>query len=117
MQQMVVKFTDTERYPHFEQVRETMAQLLESGLAPDLDTAYTKALRFSDEIWQAEQERQANANATQVAAKNAAAVAKAKAAVVSPKTTTPSGTATNTNAKDRRAALAEGFDSMGSGRV
>lgn len=117
MQQMVAKFEDAEKYPHFQQVREPMAQLLESGVAKDLDSAYAKAIRLDDEVWQAEQERQANANAIQAQAKNTAAVVKAKAAAVSTKTTTPSGTATNSNVKDRRATLSEQFESMGSGRV
>ena len=113
----IQKFTDAEKYPHFEQVRETMAQILESGLAPDLDKAYEKAVRLSDEAWSAEQERQAQAIAAQnQQAQKAAAVAKAKAHAVSTKTTTPSGS-TSSGTKDRRALLAEGLNSLSSGRV
>lgn len=118
VQQALSKFQDAEKYPHFEQVRGTMAQLLESGLAPDLDTAYTKAVRMVDEVWQQEQERQAQAHAAaQQQANKAAAVAKAKATAVSPRSTTPSGAVTNAGPKDRRAILAEQMEQLGSGRV
>lgn len=117
IQNELKKFSDAEKYPHFEQVRGTMAQLLESGLAQDLEAAYVKAVRMNDEVWTAEQERQANALAAKQAADKAAAVAKAKANAVSTKTTTPSGVATAAVAKDRRASLVEKFSSMDGGRV
>lgn len=106
--------TDTEKYPYFEEVRGTMAQLLERGLAQDLKTAYDKAIRMQDDVfekWNAEQlQRQ-----TQPLV-NANVVAKAKAAAISPKTTTPSSASANNGAKDRRSQLSEAFDTFG-GRV
>jgi hypothetical protein len=118
VQAALSKFEDTEKYPHYQQVRGTMAQLLESGLAQDLDTAYTKAVRMVDDVWQQEQERQAQAQAAaQQQASKAAAVAKAKATAVSPRSTTPSGAVTNAGPKDRRSMLAEAIDSAASGRV
>ena len=49
--------SDVEKYPHFDQVREEMAQLLELGKAQDLETAYKKAVRMNDDVWSLEQER------------------------------------------------------------
>lgn len=113
----LAKFEDTSKYPHFEQVRGDMAQLLESGMAQDLEGAYAKAIRLNEEAWSAEQARQAQHSlaATQTADK-AAAAAKAKAAAVSVKSTSPSGV-TKTNAGGLREQLEAGFDSMASGRL
>lgn len=119
LQQELSEFSDASKYPHFEMVRGDMAQLLESGLANDLKTAYTKAVRFNDEAWQAEQERQAPASITPpgIQPSKADAAAKAKAAAVSPKSVTPSGTAKAVNAEDLRSQLEAGFDSMSSARL
>ena len=97
--------SDAEKYPHFDQVREEMAQLLELGRATDLETAYKKAVRMNDEVWSLEQERLLN-DAKQKALK-AQQVAKAKSAAVLPKSTTPSGSVVSGEKKDRRALLAE----------
>jgi hypothetical protein len=119
LQRELSEFSDASKYPHFEMVRGDMAQLLESGLAPDLKTAYAKAVRFNDEAWQAEQERQAPASIAPITPQpsKADAAAKAKAAAVSPKSVTPSGTAKTVNAEDLRAQLEAGFDSMASARL
>ena len=97
---------DVEKFPHFEELREQMAQLLENGLAQDLETAYAKAVRLNDDVWQQEQNRllsQAKAEA-----QKAQKIAKAKAAAVSPKSVTPNGTVGNSgDKKDRRSILAE----------
>lgn len=102
---------DAVKYPHFEAVRGTMAQLLESGLAPDLDVAYRKAVRMQDDVWEAEQLRLSQQG------QQKDAVARAKAAAVSPRSATPSGQVVTSGAKDRRAQLEESFDSVGGGRV
>lgn len=104
--------SDVDKHPHFEAVREQMAQLLENGLANDLESAYAKAVRLNDEVWQTEQNRllqQATNQATQ-----AQRVAKAKAAAVSPKSVTPNVSAQATDKKDRRSLLAEQMGEMGS---
>ena len=112
IQDTITQFSsDTQKHPHFEAVKATMAQLLESGLAKDLEEAYTKATRFNDDIW--EQERQAT---TSTFAKSAA-VAKAKAAAVSVKSSSPSGQTTGSSTKDRRAILSEQLDAAFVGRV
>ena len=91
--------------PHFDLVREEMAQLLELGKAQDLETAYAKAIRLNDEVWAIEQDRLLK-NAQKQASK-ASQVAKAKAAAVSPKSAIPSGQVIATDKKDRRSILAE----------
>jgi len=104
--------SDADKHPHFEAVREQMAQLLENGLANDLETAYAKAVRLNDEVWQTEQNRllqQATNQATQ-----AQRVAKAKAAAVSPRSVTPNTQAGVADKKDRRSLLAEQMGEMGS---
>jgi len=97
--------SDVEKFPHFDVVREEMAQLLELGKAQDLETAYKKAVRMNDDVWALEQERLL-ANAKQASSK-AQQVAKAKTVAVSPKSSTPRGTVATTDKKDRRALLAE----------
>ena len=97
--------SDVEKYPHFDKVREEMAQLLELGKAQDLETAYKKAVRMNDDVWGLEQERLLK-TAKQQAIK-AQQVAKAKSAAVSPKSATPSGTVASGEKKDRRALIAE----------
>lgn len=104
-------------YPHYEAVRNTMAQLLESGAAQDLKSAYDKAIRLDDNIWEAEQ------TAKQAAAQQAAQTAqtkqvtKAKGAAVSPKTSTPGAGAAQTT-KGIRAAVESAVEAHAeSGRV
>jgi hypothetical protein len=105
--------SNVEKFPHFDVVREEMAQLLELGKAQDLETAYKKAVRMNDDVWELEQERLLS-SAKQQASK-AQQVAKAKAAAVSPKSVTPSGKVTEPgDKKDRRSLIAEQLgDAMG----
>lgn len=107
--------SDVDKHPHFEMVREQMAQLLENGLAHDLDTAYAKAVRLNDEVWSAEQERLLQ-SATQKAS-NQQRVAKAKATAVSPRSVTPNGQVSSGGTKDRRSMLEEQIGSALNGRV
>jgi hypothetical protein len=108
--------SNVEKFPHFDVVREEMAQLLELGKAQDLETAYKKAVRMNDDVWELEQERLLN-SAKQQASK-AQQVAKAKAAAVSPKSVTPSGkVAEPGDKKDRRSILAEQMGEAMSRRV
>jgi len=108
--------SDAEKYPHFDVVREEMAQLLELGKAQDLETAYKKAVRMNDDVWAIEQERLLK-SAKQTAVK-AQQVAKAKAAAVSPKSVTPSGrVAEPGDKKDRRSLISEQLGEAMSRRV
>jgi hypothetical protein len=107
--------SDKERFPHFEMVREDMAQLLERGLAPNLETAYAKAVRMNDEAYKLEQEKLLKSASTQ--ASKAQQVAKAKATAVSPRSVTPSGQVSKTDAKDRRSLLMANLADAEGGRV
>jgi hypothetical protein len=107
--------SNAEKFPHFEVVREDMAQLLERGLAQDLETAYAKAVRMNDEVFKLEQERLL-AQVKKEASK-AQQVAKAKAAAVSPKSVTPSGVGNKADGKDRRSIIAAQLGEAMTGRV
>lgn len=80
IQQQLSKFSDASQYPYFEQVRGEMAQLLEAGSAQDLDSAYAKAVRLNDEIFAADQQRQAAENAAKTKENKVAAASKARQA-------------------------------------
>jgi hypothetical protein len=107
--------SDKARFPHFDMVREDMAQLLERGLAPDLESAYAKAVRLNDEAWKVEQDRLLKSTSQQ--ASKAKQVAKAKATAVSPRSVTPSGAVNKSDAKDRRSIIAEQLGQAMSDRV
>jgi hypothetical protein len=107
--------SDKERFPHFEMVREDMAQLLERGLAPNLETAYAKAVRMNDEAYKLEQDKLLRSANTQ--ASKAQQVAKAKATAVSPRSVTPSGQVSKSDAKDRRSLLLANLADVEGGRV
>lgn len=108
--------SNVEKFPHFDVVREEMAQLLELGKAQDLETAYAKAVRLNDEVWAIEQDKLLKS--AQKQASKAQQVAKAKAAAVSPRSVTPSGkVADPTDKKDRRSILAEQIMADTGGRV
>ena len=107
--------SNKERFPHFDMVREDMAQLLERGIAQDLETAYAKAVRINDEAYKLEQDRLLKSASTQ--ASKAQQVAKAKATAVSPRSVTPSGQVKSTDAKDRRSLLMANLADVEGGRV
>jgi hypothetical protein len=107
--------SDKGRFPHFEMVREDMAQLLERGLAQDLESAYAKAVRMNDEAYKLEQDRLLKSVSNQ--ASKAQQVAKAKATAVSPRSATPSGQVSKTDAKDRRSLLMANLADAEGGRV
>jgi hypothetical protein len=107
--------SDRERFPHFEMVREDMAQLLERGLAQDLESAYAKAVRMNDEAYKLETDRLLKTTSMQ--ASKAQQVAKAKATAVSPRSSTPSGQVSKGDAKDRRSLIAEQLGQAMDGRV
>jgi hypothetical protein len=108
--------SNVEKFPHFDVVREEMAQLLELGKAQNLETAYEKAVWNVPEIRQLEIEKLVSKANNQVS--KAQQVAKAKAAAVSPKSVTPSGkVAEPGDKKDRRSLIAEQLGDAMSRRV
>lgn len=119
IQQQIGKFENNPQdYPHFQTVRGTMGRLLETGLAQDLNTAYAKAVRMHDDIYQEEMARQAPLSPPVMPVKDkAAAAAEAKAKAVSVKSVTPTGMTKPVDAKDLRSALENSFSSLTSNRV
>lgn len=104
---------------HFEQVRDTMAGLLQSGLAQDLNSAYQAAIRMPqhDDIFQQMQQQQFAEKARQDAEAKQKAVLGAKNKTVSMRSNSPTGKANKSTGSGLREALEEAFESQSSGRV
>lgn len=103
---------------HYEAVKGTMGQLLATGLADDLKSAYDKAVRMDPELWQSEQLRTSEAAEKQRRDAEAARVAKARGNAVSVRSATPTGPGTGNAKKDLRSTLEEAVDAhLGSARV
>ncbi len=96
---------------HFEDAKPTMIQLLQSGVATDLQDAYDKAIRLNDDLFQSHQAAlQAKAEQEKKASKDQAAKV-ARSAAVSVRSSAP-GTHTASKAQDRRSKLAEQFGEL-----
>jgi len=97
--------------PYFADVRETMAGLLQTGMATDLQTAYDKAIRLSDDIWQKIQSEQVKSSQTEQKSKLAAVKAKA----ISPKSSSPTANVSlggkGNNLRDQLASIVDTFSS------
>ena len=70
-----------QQHEYFDEVRETMADLLDKGLASDLNDAYSKAIRLNDNVFARTTQNSGQANQVQ-RANNAAKAAKAAAVQV-----------------------------------
>jgi hypothetical protein len=101
--------------PYFDEVRETMAGLLQSGMADDLQSAYDKAIRLNDDVFQRISAEQAQKSEAAQREK----VAAAKAKVLSPKSTTPTASATNggKSASSAREAIMQAMEQHSSGLI
>lgn len=120
MQQEIASMqSNAEQYPHFEAVRETMAGLLQSGLATDLRGAYEAAIALPQhaELREAMQEQQRQQEEAKRAADAVAAAKRAKANAVSVRSATPTGTVTNNGKRGIRDLLSENLEAVGGGRV
>jgi len=106
--------SNSEKFPHFDEVREDMAQLLENGIAKDLETAYTKAIRLNEDVWQKEQERLVKSATGQ--REKQMQVSKAKAKAVSPRSVTPTSVVATSDKKDRKSILEAQLNELG-GRI
>lgn len=116
--QEVMSFaSNNEQYPFFEQLKEHMAGLLQAGLAPDLKSAYDKALRLNDDLFQQSQQQQREKEEQVKRERLAKEAQGAKAKAVSPKTSTPVGTSTKGERKDLRGTLEQAFDEVVPQRV
>ena len=95
--------------PYFEDVRETMAELLQNNMATDLQTAYDKAIRLRDDVWQKIQSEQIKSSQKEHQSKIAAVKAKA----ISPKSSSPTANVSaggkGNNLRDQLASIVDTF--------
>lgn len=118
-EQEVARFKADEKYPHFDEVRDTMAGLLQANLADDLESAYDTALRHPRhaDLWNAISEQKRAQDEEQKRVLERERVLKARGKAVSPASATPSGP-TEEKPKGLRAQLESATDAvLGSGRV
>ena len=113
LQGEIASFKDDK--PYFEEVRETMAGLLQNGMANDLQSAYDKAIRLNDDVFQKVQSQQTGKSEAAQREK----VAAAKAKVLSPKSTTPTASAGNggKSASSAREAIMQAMEAHSSGLI
>lgn len=105
-------------HEHFPVLRETMARLLNAGEATDLDSAYTKAMRLHDDIWQRQQATQREAEEAKRRQEADRAAKAARANTVSTRSATPGNVAAKAGvATGRRAALEEAFNELTASRL
>lgn len=110
LSQTIEQFADGREY--FEEVRETMADLLDRGLANDLEDAYTKALRLNDDVFQKWQANQQTAQERQRLEQANQAAKAAKASAVSVKGS-PSGITRPPEPKTTEEAVRQAMAAMG----
>lgn len=96
---------------YFEEARPAMIQLLQGGMATDLNDAYEKAVRLDQNLSESINRNRQDTIETQRRAVANKAAKSARAAAVSVRSSTP-GTQTNTKAQDRRSLLSEQFDGI-----
>jgi len=113
LQSEIASFKDDK--PYFEEVRETMAGLLQNGMANDLQSAYDKAIRLNDDVFQKVQSQQTGKSEAAQREK----VAAAKAKVLSPKSTTPTASTGNggKSASSAREAIMAAMEAHSSGLI
>jgi hypothetical protein len=99
--------------PHFEKVRYAMGQLLQAGMAKDLDDAYQRALRLDTEVWQQVQAEEQQKKAADEAKARAEAARKAQAAAISPAPRARQGTAGSSQEKGRNSVRGSILASIG----
>jgi len=107
------------KYPHFEAVKQTMAGLLQAGLADDLPGAYEAALRHPRhaEVFEAMQQQQREAQDAEAKAAAKAKVSRARSNAVSIPSATPSGQMNTTGEKGLRDEIAANLRAVSGGRV
>lgn len=104
-------------HPHVDELAPEMQRLLQAGLATDLESAYSKALRLNEPLFEKSQaqQREAAEKERRLQADKAAKAAKANA--VSTRSATPGTAANGVAPKGRRAALEDAFDSVSANRI
>ena len=105
--QTIEQFAQTHEY--FDEVRETMADLLDKGLASDLNDAYSKAVRLNEDVFSRTTQNSGQVNQIQ-RANNAAKAAKAAAVQVKG---SPVGGLRPTEAKTTEEAVRNAMAALG----
>lgn len=107
------------QHPHVEEVRATMAGLLQSGLAENLNDAYEAALRHPkhNNIYESIQQQSRQQDEAKRAEESTKRAKSAKANAVSPRTATPSGQVLSSGKKGLRDQLSDTFDEVVGTRV
>lgn len=98
-----------QQHEYFDEVRETMADLLDKGLASDLNDAYSKAVRLNDDVFTRTTQNSVQANPVQ-RANNAAKAAKAAAVSVKG---SPNGGLRPSEAKSTEEAVRNAMAALG----
>ena len=111
--------SDTKKYPHFVEVKQSMAGLLQAGLAQDLPSAYEAALRLPNHfhLFEAQQQQQRQKEEQEKLEAQRKSVEAARRNQVSPKTSSPAGQGSKGSTKGLRSALESAFDEHTTGRV
>ena len=108
---------DAKEHPHFETVRESMAALLSSGMAQNLQQAYDKAIWMAPEVRTAVLAAQQQQEQTARVEQARSAASKARAQAVSPRSASPGAAAVKPDGrKGLRESLEASFGEL-SGRV
>jgi hypothetical protein len=111
---------DKEKHPHFEVVRDTMAALLQAGLADGLEDAYEAALRHPRhaQLYESIQQQNRQAEEARAAEDRRKATEAARRKAVSPRSATPTSVATaGDGKKGLRSTIESAVDSVVGGRV
>lgn len=111
---------NTQKYPHFQEVRETMAGLLQAQLASGLEDAYKAALQHPKHfhLFEAQQKQQRETDERERAEASRRQAESARRKAVSPRTATPTSVASGGEGKKGlRSTIEEAFDSAVAGRV
>ena len=111
---------DAVKHKHYEEVRNTMSQLLEANLADDLESAYETALRHPRHaaLWASIQEQDRASQEEARRQQEQQRVQKAKGKAVSTASATPSGNSSEEKPKGLRSSIESAFEQhAGGGRV
>lgn len=123
-QQEVARLKSDGQHQYLEEVRETMAQLLEAGVIPEgddaLHQAYETAMALPQHrhLLEASRAEQRKADEAKAAAEKAALAARARSNAVSVRSSTPSANFAQSNGDDSiRSAISAAIDQVGTGRI
>lgn len=106
-------------HPHFEAVKDTMAGLLQAGLADDLQSAYQASIRMPKhaDIFEAQQRQQREAEEKRIAEEKAKEAQRARRNAVSTRSATPTGAVAGDQPKGLRATIASAVEERMAGRI